>query len=273
MLNPIADGVLVHESSFLQSNTVAVRGPSGVLLVDPGLTTVELMSIADDLHRLALPVVAGFSTHPDWDHVLWHERFGEVPRYGTTLGAAAIREVLTAPDLRERVRAALPPELADDIPIELFGRITGLPEGAARVPWDGPEVRIIEHRGHAVGHAALLLTGHRVLVAGDMLSDVLVPFVDLDADDPIGDYLDGLRRLEAVAGSVDALVPGHGSVARRDEVRARIALDRAYVEALRDGIAPDDPRIGPGAPVDWLADVHEWQAARLAERGRPRTGR
>jgi glyoxylase-like metal-dependent hydrolase (beta-lactamase superfamily II) len=39
----------------------------------------------------------------------------------------------------------------------LFGLITGLPAGMAQVPWDGPYIRIIEHQGHAAGHAALLI--------------------------------------------------------------------------------------------------------------------
>jgi glyoxylase-like metal-dependent hydrolase (beta-lactamase superfamily II) len=43
------------------------------------------------------------------------------------------------------------------------------------------------------GHAALLIEEHGVLVAGDMLSDILMPFLDLQAATPIEDYLDALR--------------------------------------------------------------------------------
>ena len=38
---------------------------------------------------------------------------------------------------------------------QLLGHITGLPAGTARIPWDGPEVRIIEHQAHAAGHAGM----------------------------------------------------------------------------------------------------------------------
>jgi glyoxylase-like metal-dependent hydrolase (beta-lactamase superfamily II) len=37
---------------------------------------------------------------------------------------------------------------------------------------------IIEHQAHAVGHAAVLLADRGVLLAGDMLSDVLIPLFD-----------------------------------------------------------------------------------------------
>lgn len=268
MLKEVADGVLVHESEFISSNAVVVQGPSGVLLIDPGLTRAEMQSIADDLRDLGQPVVAGFSTHPDWDHVLWYPAFGDVPRYGTALGAAAMRELLANPGLNDLFAEMLPPEYVDDIPTELFGRITGLPVGATEVPWDGPAVRIIEHRGHATGHAALLIEDRGVLVAGDMLSDILIPFLDLDAADPVGDYLSALQLFEDLAGVIRVVIPGHGSFGGADQVRPRIALDRAYVEALRDGRGVDDPRIGPQAPVDWLGEVHEWQRESFTERTR-----
>jgi glyoxylase-like metal-dependent hydrolase (beta-lactamase superfamily II) len=161
----------------------------------------------------------------------------------------------------------LPPEIAGRVPLDLLGLITGLPAGTARIPWDGPRVRIIEHRAHAPGHAALLIEEHGVLVAGDMLSDVLIPMLDLTgAADPVGDHLAALRLLEEVAGDVDVLVPGHGSVGGAGQVRARIDRDRAYVHALRDGDASDDPRVGPSARPgwEWVTDVHTGQADRLA---------
>ncbi|GGI43673.1 glyoxylase-like metal-dependent hydrolase (beta-lactamase superfamily II) [Agromyces flavus] len=273
MLKQIAEGVLVHESEFIQSNSVIVEGAEGVLVVDPGITSGELATIAADLRDLGTPVAAGFSTHPDWDHVLWVDAFGGAPRYGTAGCAAALEQLLAQDDWKEQVAEGLPPEYAEDIPMHLLGLVTGLPAGATRIPWGGPEVRILEHRAHAPGHAALLVEERSVLVAGDMLSDILMPFLDLQAADPIGDYLAALRRFETVADDVDAVVPGHGSVGGAEEFRARIELDRAYVEALRDGAQPDDPRIAPTGPLYWLADVHEWQVERINERRQTETPR
>jgi len=267
MLEHVAHGVLVHESEFVQSTTTIVQGRDGVLLVDPGLTEGELDTLVDDLRDLGQPVVAGFSTHPDWDHVLWHARFGDVPRYGTARNAQSMQELRSTPDWRALVAGVLPPEYADVIPLDLFGDITGLPAGAAEIPWEGPRVRILEHRAHADGHAALLVDESRVLVAGDMLSDILMPFLDLDAEHPLDDYLAALDLFDSIADEVDVVIPGHGSVGGTGEIRDRIALDRAYVLSLRDGITPADPRIGPSAPVEWLADVHEWQLERLAAKG------
>ncbi|MBV1942598.1 MBL fold metallo-hydrolase [Streptomyces sp. BV286] len=270
MLSRVAEGVLIHQSELLQNNTVVVRGRAGVLLIDPGITGDEMACLANDLRELEQPVVAGFSTHPDWDHVLWHAELGEAPRYGTARCASFMRDVLSRPDWKARAAEALPPEIAGEVPLDLFGLITGLPDGAARIPWDGPQVRIVEHPAHAPGHAALLIEERGVLVAGDMLSDVLIPMLDdfTSTDDPIEDYLVGLRMLEGVAGNLDVLVPGHGSVGAADQVRTRIDQDRAYVHALRDGHASDDPRLGPSAKPgwEWVSDIHDGQARSLARR-------
>lgn len=271
MLKHVAEGVLVHESEFIQSNSIVVQGRDGVLLLDPGITSDEMAALANDLRELGQPVVAGFSTHPDWDHVLWHPDFGEVPRYGTARCADSMRDLRSHADWRDRVAEGLPPEYADEIPMDLLGLITGLPADATQVPWDGPEVRIIEHRAHAPGHAALLIEERGVLVAGDMLSDILMPFLDLGADDPIADHLAALRLFESVADEVVAVIPGHGSVGGFGQLRARIEQDRAYVEALRDGRVPDDPRVGSSAPLEWLPDVHRWQLQRLAEKSQARS--
>ena len=77
MLNQVADGVWVRQSEWVLSNAIAVRGEDGLILVDPGIDGSDLSQLADDLDRLGIPVVAGFSTHPHWDHLLWHPRFGD----------------------------------------------------------------------------------------------------------------------------------------------------------------------------------------------------
>ena len=267
MLSQVTDGVLSHRSEFVESNAVVVHGRSGALLIDPGIQASELACLANDLSDSGHPVVAGFSTHPHWDHVLWHAELGEAPRYGTARCAATVREELSDPDAKANIAEHLAEtEVAGQVPLDLYGLVTGLPAEASLVPWDGPTVRILEHQAHAPGHAGLLVEEGRVLVAGDMLSDVLIPMLDLEAADPIQDYLDALRLLEGVAGDVDVVIPGHGSIGGADQLRARIDQDRAYVHALRDADVFNDPRIGPSAKEgwDWVAGVHEWQFQQLA---------
>src|SRR6185437_6202061 len=174
VLRQVAEGVLVHESEFMQSNAIVVRGETGVLLVDAGILDSEMVALANDLRELGQPVTAGFSTHPHWDHLLWHASLGEAPRYGTARCAAAIHARLSAPAWKDFIPTLIPPDIVEQVPLDLLGLISGLPAGATHIPWEGPEVRIIEHQAHAPGHAALLIEESGVLVAGDMLSDILI---------------------------------------------------------------------------------------------------
>jgi glyoxylase-like metal-dependent hydrolase (beta-lactamase superfamily II) len=266
VLRQVAEGVLIHQSEFMLTNTVVVQGRAGVLLIDPGVTGDEIACLANDIRELGQPVAAGFSTHPHWDHLLWHAELGPAPRYGTARCAATVRERLSDPGAKARVATLLPPDIADQVPLDQLGLVTGLPAETARIPWDGPRIRIIEHQAHAPGHASLLIEERRVLVAGDMLSDVLIPFLDLNGtDDPIEDHLAALRLLEGVAGDVEVFVPGHGSVGGADQLPRRIERDRAYLHALRDDDGFSDPRLGPSAyGKDFLPGVHERQLQALA---------
>ena len=269
MLRQVTEGVLVHESEFVQSNAIVVQGRAGVLLIDPGITGDEMACLANDLRESGHTVVAGFSTHPDWDHLLWHPQFGVAPRYGTARCAASVRDQLSDPGAKAEITAHLAEtEIAGQVPLDLYGLITALPAETARIPWDGPAVQIIEHQAHAPGHAALFIEERGVLVAGDMLSDVLIPMLDLNAAEPIQDYLDALRLIDGVASHVDVLIPGHGSVGGADQIPARIERDRAYLHAVRDAEVPIDPRIGPSAKPgwEWVTDVHNGQVQRLARR-------
>src|SRR5262249_31819819 len=153
---------------------IAVRGQDGLILVDPGIHGSDLNQLADDVDRLGIPVVAGYSTHPHWDHLLWHERFGAVPRYATAAGA----QLATQAREPAQEMAAESPSV---IPLELVALVPPLPAHGGPVPGE-----IIEHQAHAVGHAAILLADRGVLLAGDMLSDVLIPLFDFRQDDQVG---------------------------------------------------------------------------------------
>src|SRR6202050_3081995 len=122
MLTQVADGVWVRQSEWVWTNSIVVRTEDGLILVDPGISGSELDQLAPDLDGLGIPVVAGFSTHPHWDHLLWHARFGDVPRYATPPGANAAGEA------RERAQA-MAAGGAPGIPLELFGLVTPLTAG------------------------------------------------------------------------------------------------------------------------------------------------
>ena len=77
--------------------------------------------------------------------------------------------------------------------------------------------------------------------------------------------VEGVRALDVLETAasrygVEVLVPGHGHVTDRAGLHDRLAADRAYLDALRDGRRPDDVRLAE----PWVRGEHERQVAALA---------
>lgn len=231
----VADGLHVLTSAVEVTTSTIVVGPAGgALLVDPAWVPAELTAIADLIQRRGLTVTAGFSTHAHHDHLLWHPRFGDAPRWASARTAELA--VAERPALLEHMGPGWPPEL-----LELLGRVAPVDDAHLPDPWG--EVELVVHDGHAPGHTALWLPGRGVLLVGDMLSDVELPLPfgpdDLDA------YLAGLDRLAPYVARAAVLVPGHGRPTT--EPLARLDADRRYLDTLiRDGDADDPRRAYPG---------------------------
>lgn len=252
-LTEIAPGVWTAVAQTWTSLTTIVVAPGGsCLVVDPGISVAEVESLAVSVHERGWRVVAGFSTHAHWDHLLWSSALGDVPRWATA------RAVAHAVRIRRDARVDAV-NVAPGHELELLGRLTALPDGAAEVPWAGPRTLVVDHDGHSRGHAALVLPDTRVLLAGDMLSDLEIPLLDVDAADPLGDYRTGLDRLEEALRTYDVrvVVPGHGHVGDTGELTRRFVADRAYLDDLEGAAGTagrprsTDPRLTlvPGPPA------------------------
>ncbi len=247
MLTEVADGVWVRQSAWAWSNATVVRANRGLVLVDPGIDGSDLTELADDVDRLGVPVVAGFSTHVHWDHLLWHPRFGDVARYATPVGADAASHV--------RARAQqMAEDSAPGIPLELIGLLTPLPVDGSPVPGV-----LVEHEAHALGHVAILLAERGVLIAGDMLSDVMIPMLDPRREGQVDAYETALDRLDQAVRHVEVVIPRPWRGGKGDSSRGtsgcgsclcRCPADRrrAGRSATRPGVAerppPDECRAG-----------------------------
>lgn len=171
-----------------------------MLLIDPGVHREEVACPAKELKDLGWEVVAGFSTHPQEDLLLWQHQLGGAPRSGIKRCADAARERL--PGGIDAKRLGVP----EDVPLNLLGLVTGLPAGTTQVSWHVPVTRILGHQAHAPDQASLLVKECGALVAGDIRSEVLVPMPDVAGTaEPIEGYLAALLLLEG-CGAVATLI-------------------------------------------------------------------
>lgn len=246
---------LATSPTWHTTTTLVVADDGSCLLVDPTLTPAELESLARTIDARGWRVTAAFATHAHWDHQLWPPSLPHVPRWATPTAASWAQEHA----------AELAVQAAWDLPGHrwaVIGGTTPLPAGQDELPWSGPRAVVLPTPAHAPGHASLLLPGERVLVAGDLLSDVEVPLLDPEASDPIKDYRRVLWQLRDVVAGCDVVVPGHGRVADGVGAGRRITADLRYLDAIATGLEPQDPRLAdPRIRGDHDEQVH-WLRAR-----------
>lgn len=244
----------VATSSFCAMNTVVVCAGPAAAVIDPGVTGPELDELVFRLVRLGVKGAFGLSTHPHWDHLLWHPGLGDVPRFASP----------QAVDWLDADRLAAARAEAGDAAaghLELLGLVE--PLGPGPLEWGGPELEFVGHNGHAPGHLGIVVPDDGLLIAGDMCSDIEVPLLDLAAasGDPLGDYRAGLNKLARVAARCQTLVPGHGGVARGAAVGQRFERDQAYLDALNGPALVADERLDAALArgAGWLLDEHARQ--------------
>lgn len=227
----IAPGVHVTTSRRYATTSSIVVSAGQALVVDPAWDADELAAMAPLVHALGARCAAGLATHLHYDHVLWHPELGDAPRWASEW---AFEQWNTR---RADLISPLIGDLPDDL-IQLAGRLQPIPD--MHLNFGELQIQMHEHDAHARGHLAVEVVGAGVLLAGDMLSDVELPYPDADEPD-LALYLEGLDRLAPVVGRCRVLVPGHGSPSF--EPMLRLDADRRYLDAVLSGRPIDDPRL------------------------------
>ena len=268
VLTQVAEGVLVHQSELLQNNAVVVQGRAGVLLVDPGITADEMACLANDLSA-------------SWASPSWRAS-RRIPTGTTCSGtpSSATRPATARPaartfmrDLRSHAGLAGPRRrgaAAGDRRGGTAGPVRPHHRSARRADGDPlgrpsrPDHRAPGARPGPCGAADRGAPG-----PGRRRHALRRPGPDARRLPPTRSRTTwpGCGCSRAWRTTSTSSSPVTGPSAEPIRLRARIEQDRAYLHALRDGRAPDDPRIGRSAKPgwEWVSDLHDGQARRLAE--------
>jgi len=207
-------------------NTGILHDAEHAALIDPALLPDEVEDIATFCEGHQLDVETVVLTHHHWDHVLGAARFP-----GAHVVAHQAYVAQTALDLEQSRRsigrfyeaegAAHAVPFDPPMPDQTVDHIVGLMVGGFRV-------QLFHTPGHARDHLSVYDPEAACLWAGDLLSDLEIPFVS--------DRLDAFERTLGIfaAMQVNVLVPGHGILTRDPaEIRRRIEADRSYLSNLR----------------------------------------
>ncbi len=207
-------------------NTGILHDTGHAALIDPALLPDEVEDIAAFCGEQRLTVETVVITHHHWDHCLGAARFAgaRVVTHQAYIAQTALDLKRTRRSIQRYKEAeGVVPAIPFDPPMpdQTVDRIMGLTIG-------GIHVQLVHTPGHARDHLSVYDADAAFLWAGDLLSDLEIPFVS--------DRLDAFERtLGMFAGmEIRFLIPGHGSPTRdRDEIRRRIDADRSYLSELR----------------------------------------
>jgi glyoxylase-like metal-dependent hydrolase (beta-lactamase superfamily II) len=194
-------------------------------LIDPGNTTDEVAQIAAFVQKQEVRTTHVVLTHAHWDHALGVQAFPGVPvvAHANYLGEIERDGEVT---LRFLVKNKLV-----DAAAFAFPRPDVVVYGEMALPGQGPALRLIPTPGHSADHLSIYDPRSGALWAGDMLSDMEIPYVISS----LADYERTLAHLSAL--DVRALVPGHGHpTCDPAEVQRRLRADTEYLAALRAGV-------------------------------------
>ena len=219
-------------------------GPDGALLVDD-----QFAPLADRIRAALAGMVEDeidlkfvLNTHWHGDHTGGNVEFGpEAP----IIAHANVRKRLST--RQERALGVIEPSPPEALPVITFG-------DSVSIHFNGEEIRAIHlPHGHTDGDAVVYFTGSNVVHMGDDFFSGRFPFVDLSSGGSVQGLVVAVRSvLEQLPPDVK-IIPGHGPLSDRDDLRA-------YLEMLEESLGLVSAGIEAGKSLE------ELQAAGMPDR-------
>jgi glyoxylase-like metal-dependent hydrolase (beta-lactamase superfamily II) len=230
----VSPDALVVTSAFWQVNAVALRAGGEAVLIDSPYLPDELDALPCLLAGAGFEPDGLLATHADFDHLL-----GRLSYPGLTLGMAelSVERLRREPGAAQRELRDYDAEfyVERSAPLAL-GAVQGLPvPGRLDLGSGGGAMELELHpaEGHTPDGMALFARSLGVLVIGDYLSAVEIPWISEGGS--LADYRATLARLGALVEAAEVVVPGHGPYHGRDEALRLLDEDVEYLEALERG--------------------------------------
>jgi hydroxyacylglutathione hydrolase len=229
----LGGGVRVRQSRAYAMNSVLLLDCAHAVLVDPGVLPSELDDLVAAVGDAEAAEVTLVFTHSHWDHVLgrpWWPRASAVAHAGLAAALAGHAAAIAA-DADACTRGLGEPWTRGFAPFAPDVAARG-ETGVTLGPW---RLVLRDAPGHCDDQVTVHLPARRLLVVGDMLSDLEIPWLDREPA-VYRRTIEGIAAL-VEAGEVTTLVPGHGAIAvDAAAARGRIRRDLRYLEALEEGV-------------------------------------
>ena len=226
----ISTDALVVTSGFWQTNAVALRAGDEAMLIDSPYLPDELDALPSLLAGAGFEPDGLLATHADFDHLL-----GRLAFPGMTLGLceSSVERIHREPGGAQRALRQYDSEfyVSRSAPLAL-GQVQGLPVPGS-VEIGDRELELHPAEGHTPDGMAIFDRAHGLLIVGDYLSDVEIPWISEGGS--VGDYRATLARLAPLVEAATTVVPGHGAPHDRETTLRLLEEDVDYLDGLERG--------------------------------------
>lgn len=236
----LTEDVLVCTSAFWQTTCTVVHGPDRdapeAFVIDSPVLPDELEALPGVLEHVGWPCSGLLATHGDWDHLL-----GRLAFPGAALGCAETTAARLTGSMGDAVRELR--EFDDEHyvdrpkPLQL-GEFQALPV-PGRLEVGGGELELHPTEGHVPEGMAIVVPWAGVLVVGDYVSPVEIPWIGEGGSRSA--YVATLGRLLPLIEAAEHVVPGHGAVLDPVRAAAIVREDLHYLETGELPIARRSP--------------------------------
>ena len=224
----ISPDALVVRSAFWQTNAIALRSGKEAVLIDSPYLPDELDALPSVLAGAGFEPDGLLATHADFDHLLGRLAFAAM-----TLGLAesSVQRLHESPGQAQRELRQYDDEFYVTRPAPLgLGQVQALPV-PGRVELGDRELELHPAEGHTIDGMALFDRDQGLLIVGDYLSDVEIPWIF----GTLADYRATLARLAGLVEAASTVVPGHGAPHDRETALRLLDEDVDYLDALERG--------------------------------------
>jgi hydroxyacylglutathione hydrolase len=226
----ISPDTLVVTSGFWQTNAIALRVGEEAVLIDSPYLPDELDALSGLLAGAGFEPDGLLATHADFDHLL-----GRLAFPGMTLGMAesSVERLQREPGDAQRALRQYDAEFYVNRPAPLaLGQVQALPV-PGHVEIGDRELELHPAEGHTPDGMALFDRAQGLLIVGDYLSDVEIPWISEGGS--LADYRATLTRLAPLVEEASTVVPGHGAPHDRETTLRLLDEDVDYLDALERG--------------------------------------
>jgi glyoxylase-like metal-dependent hydrolase (beta-lactamase superfamily II) len=230
--------VVVVRSAFWQTTCTIVHrtaadGAGECFVIDSPVLPDELDALPMVVAQAGWEPSGLLCTHGDWDHLLGRLAFPDAALGCAETTGARLR---AKPGEAQRELREFDEENYVERPRPLsLGQVQTLPV-PGRIDIGDAEIEVLPADGHTADGMALRIPWAGVVVCGDYLSPVEIPWLSETGSRDA--YLATLGRLRPWVEEATWVVPGHGAPIDAQRALAILREDVAYLEALPDPDAP-----------------------------------